>query len=822
MIRTKLGKLNIKNKPSKPLAQFDKEIPTSKYIPIKFFIAPDIFVTEKGELGTVIKLQGIPFEVQDTSDLNFLQNKLGFLIQQLGDEYAVYVTTYRHQQSTELAGVYPDGFIKDFTRAYYAQFNNATLFVNDIYLSILFKAGSSKTQKRLAWLDKIIHQQDPDALREWHEGRLRQFRSVLTNVVTLLEPYSAQVLGCKTSDNTDELQTAELLTFLSILVNGEGRDYTYPLEDIATFVPEKRIYFGKSTLHFKGQGKEDDVFGAILSIKHYAAQTTPGFLNEMLRLPFETITTHSFLSLEKNHAMDLIERQKRRLIVTGDAAHSQIVELEHAKDDLASGRITFGFHHNTVLVLARDLKSLEEHIAHVIKIYQSKRLSIIRETLNLENAFWAQIPGNFKHIRRNAVISSNNFSCFSSLHNYYTGYIDRNHLGSALMLAETTSKTPFYFNLHEKASGRKDDLSKGHTLLIGPSNAGKTVILTTIDAMFKKYGARSIIFDRNYGCEIYVRACGGNYFRLEPGKPTGWNPCQLADTPKNRQFLREFIEVLSTGSQTTLNANDINQIAEVVERNFSIPFELRNLSNIASFFRLDFNGLTAFSRYTRLPDRTGRCGDRSYLFDNETDSLNLNNDMLGFDMTHWLSSANETPEELQPISMYLFHRIESNLDGRLTLLYADEGWQLLTSPYWYKKYEEFMVTARKQNLCLLLASQLPAKLAASPIAGALIQGTATQLFLANPKAEEADYMGSFKLIRKEFDIIKNTSPQSRLFLIKQGHEAAVVKFNLTGLEPYIAVLSGNEKSVALCQQIRSEVGDDPKEWLPVFYARREQ
>ena len=445
---------------------------------------------------------------------------------------------------------------------------------------------------------------------------------------------------------------------------------------------------------------------------------------------------------------------------------------------------------------------------------------IVRESLNLESAFWAQIPGNFKHIRRSAPISTPNFSCFCSLHNYYTGYTDANHLGGALMLIETPSQTPHYLNLHEVASGRKDDLSKGHTLLIGPSNAGKTVIMTAIDAMYQKHGIRSFIFDRKLGCEIYVRAMGGIYNRLVPGEPTGWNPCQMVDTTKNRQFLRDFIAALSTSSFVVLTANDYKQIADVVERNFSLPMDKRNLSNITSFFPLDFSGMEALSRYLRLPDRTGKAGDRAYLFDNDEDELNLNADALGFDLTHWLSDSGQSPDELLPLSMYLFHRMEASFDGRLTGIYLDEGWQFLQQPYWKEKIQEFLVTLRKSNVFLFLATQLPDKLAESSLSSALIQGAATHIFLANPKAREEDYINSFKLSAREFDIVRQASIQSRYFLIKQGQEAAVGRINLNGLEDYLAVLSGNEKSVQLCEGVRHEVGQHPADWLPVFQTRR--
>ncbi|HYF98322.1 MAG TPA: hypothetical protein VD770_05005, partial [Coxiellaceae bacterium] len=408
------------------------------------------------------------------------------------------------------------------------------------------------------------------------------------------------------------------------------------------------------------------------------------------------------------------------------------------------------------------------------------------------------------------------FSCFCSLHNYYSGYINQNHLGSALMLTETPSKTPLYFNLHEKASGRLDDLPKGHTTIIGPSNAGKTVLLTTIDAMFQKYSIRSYFFDRNYGCEIYIRAVGGHYHRLVPGEVTGWNPCQLEDTPKNRHFLAEFLTALCTSSQNSLTPSDLNQITEVVERNYSLPLERRNLSTIASFFRLDFSGLESLSRYCKSTNRNGKSGDRSYLFDNEQDNFNTSASSLGFDMTHWLSDVGDPPDELLPISMYLFHRIDEHLDGRLTGLYLDEGWQFLNQPYWQKKLDEYLVTWRKRNAFLVFASQLPDKVAASSLGPALIQGSATNIFLANPKAQEADYCDSFKLSQREFELIRSTPIQSRYFLMKQGHEAAMTRFNLQGLEHYLKVLSGNDRSVQRCTELRNQFVDDPACWIPHF------
>lgn len=812
-----IGKLSRDKTVSEQL--FDREVKSSKHIPLRYFATPEIFTTKQGALGAVISLAGLAFEVKDHSELNQLQQSFAFALQSLGDDYAVYITSHRHQAITDLEGNYPEGFANDFYQAYSAQFNSASLFVNDMYLTIILKAGDTTIKKGLNFVERLQVRPNKEGFLRHMEKQQQKFKTALTNLLVQLRAYSPKLLGENRIENG--LPEAEPLRLFSIVLNGEEGRLTYPHQDIARFIATKRLFFGTDTIHFKGNGngKEDNYFAAILSIKTYAAKTNPGYLNSLLCVPFPIISTHSFLTLEKNQALKIIDTQLKRLISTKDAAYSQLDELTIAKDDVMSGRISFGYHHNTVMVIAGTLDALEKNVAEVIKCYKDQRLAVVRETLNLESAFWAQLPGNFRYIKRKSMISSTNFSCFCSLHNYTSGYRHQNHLGGALMLVETRSRTPFYFNIHEKASGKKNDLSKGHTTIIAPSNAGKTVIMTAIDCFFQKYGVTSFFFDRQRGCEVYVRAMGGQYHCLMPGEITGWNPCQLSDTPKNRKFLRDFIEVLATTDTQLLSATDVNQIAEVVDRNFSLLFEKRNLSTITSFFRLDFNGLSALSRYVRLPDRTGRSGDRAYLFDNDADTLNFNAKTMGFDLTHWLSDTSEKNDELLPISMYLFHRIESCLDGRLVNVYFDEGQQILNHPYWENKIDDWLVTWRKLNANLLFGTQFIDKIAKSKLASPLIQGSATNIFLANPKAQEQDYIESFKLTPREFDIVKTLVPQERYFLVKQNHESAIVRINLFGLEKYVAVLSGNITSVDYCETLRAERGDEPSTWLPAFYER---
>lgn len=800
---------------------FDRENRISKHFPIKLLLTPEIFLTADGEIGCVIALNGIPFEVTGNNQLRRFQQALGFALQQLENNTNIYMTTHRNHAPAQLEGDFPEGFVKDFMKAYQQQFAHRKIYQNSHFLTlVLCPPAIKKVTTRFIRKKTLLAEN-----KENHDKQIKILKTQMDQVVRSLEEYGPVVIGKNHSS-----KKADLLRFFSIFVNGYARDFAYPYQEVASFIAEKRIFIGADTIHFQGISKNDahyNRYGAILSIKHYHAKTSLGLLGDLLALPFEFISTHSFLPITLNESQKRIKKQINRLESVEDAAISQIDELAIAMDDVASNRIKFGQHHNTLLVLSDSLDELDKHITKVVAVYQRHNLVVVRETLNLEASFWAQIPGNFKHIRRQALINNQNLTTYQPLHNYYTGYRDQNHLGGALLLLETPSKTPMYFNIHQKGSGRKNNMTRGHTIIIGPSDAGKTVILATIEAASKKYRTRSFIFDRLRGLENYVRAVGGQYYALVPGQLTHFNPCQLGDTQKNRQFLRDLIKICSQSELAPLTAADYTEIANVVERNFTLPFEKRQFSNIASFFTQSFTGLNAFSRYLRFVDQSGKPGDLAYLFDNPTDLLNLNNDTIGFDLTHWLKDHGEPPAELLPLSMYLFHRMEETFDpdnnpeNRPTGIYLDEGWQFLQHPYWSLRIQEYLVTLRKMNVFLLISTQQADRIAHSPIASSLLEGMATKIFLMNADAKPEHYQGAFSLSDRELEIVQEDLHRcslngTRYFLIIQQRGAAIAGLNFQGIEHFLSILSTNSASGQRVESLRTQWGDDPTEWVPIF------
>jgi type IV secretion system protein VirB4 len=134
--------------------------------------------------------------------------------------------------------------------------------------------------------------------------------------------------------------------------------------------------------------------------------------------------------------------------------------------------------------------------------------------------------------------------------------------------------------------------------------------------------------------------------------------------------------------------------------------------------------------------------------------------------------------------------------------------------------ENKLVTIRKQDGFLIMGTQMPGQVIKSPIADAIIQQTATKIFLPNPEADRDEYVNGFKLTEREFQIIKDFGEKSRLFLVKQGGNSVVAEFKLRGFDDELAVLSGNTATSSLVERLVAELGNDPARWLPEFHRIR--
>lgn len=771
-----------------------KEKPVGAHLPWSHQVDSHTIATHDGRLMQFIRVAGLPFETADSDELNYRADLREAMLQALGgSRFAITHHIIRRQIDPDLPGSFPDEFSRRLNARWSERLATRELFVNDLVLGIIRRPFQGKA----GLVDQVgrLFRRLPDQGKAERANDLRQLNTASEAVLSALSNYGPERLAAYEIDGT---VCSEPLEFLSALVNGEPGQVRSPEADLRHYLPQRRISFGDDLVELGPTGHSQRRFAAMLSIKDYPSATTPGMLDDVLRLPIAMTVTQSFALIDRDPALGRMNLALRRMKSAEDEALSLRDGLAAAKDEVAAGRAVYGEHHTTVAVHGDSPDEVDNAVAEVSAALADLGIIAVREEIGLESAFWAQMPGNFHYIARKALISSRNFASFASLHNFASGTADCNHWGSAISLLETTAAGPYFFNFHH------GDL--GNFTIIGPSGSGKTVILNFLLAQARRLDPRIIFFDKDRGAELFIRAIGGTYDRLHPDQPSGLNPLQLDDTPTNRQFLTQWLAMLAGGA----DSEELESITDAIDANFALLIEERRLRNLVQLLRGQRRPVTT-DLYARLKPWWGK-GSRAWLFDNERDKTDLASRVVGFDMTAIL----DDPTARTPVMDYLFHRVEERLDGTPTIITVDEGWKALDDDVFVMRIKDWEKTIRKRNGIVGFATQSAQDALESRIASAVIEQAATQIFTVNPKAKAEHYCDGFGLTEHELGLIRTLPDSARCFLIRHGTESVVVRLDLSGEKELLTILSGRETSVRRLDEIRATSGDDPAKWMPIL------
>ena len=600
-----------------------------------------------------------------------------------------------------------------------------------------------------------------------------------------------------------------------------------PTAPVADVLATSRLLFGTEAMEYRTPSESR--LAAFIGIKEYPTPTSPGVLNRLLTAPFPFVLTQSFAFLPKSTAQGLLSRQYHRMTNAGDLAVSQAEALKAALDQLSGNEFVMGDHHLTLQVLTEavaaedtshgeaSIRALNESVALARTWLGETGMVVAREDLAMEAAFWAQLPGNFGFRPRKAPITSRNFAGLSPLHNFPVGRATGNHWGEALALFATSARSPYYFSLHASDPREADGGSRrdtGHTFICGPTGSGKTVFLGFCVAMLAKAGATQVIFDKDRGLEILVRALGGAYAPLKYGQPTGFNPLALPDSPMQREFLRVWLRALVARPGQALTVREEADLEQALLGTLALePTSSRRLSRLIEFLdSTDAEGMYArLARWCEASD-----GEYAWVFDGaETrgEEWLAHGAVVGFDVTEFL----ESPAIRTPITLYLFHRVRQALDGRRLVVWMDEFAKLLGDPAFEGFARDGLKTWRKLNAVAAFATQSPSDVLASPIARTLVEQTPTKVLFPNLEAQRAEYVDGFGLSEREFELIgRELTPGSRRFLVRQGMQGVVCELNLRGFDYELAVISGRTENVQWMERLAAEFGADPDLWLPRF------
>lgn len=735
----------------------------SAHLPFSARITPHVVSTRGGDYMSTWSIAGLSFEGLSDAEAYARMEALNLLVRSLSNgKYAFWVHRIRRLTSDALE--VPDaGFPHVLLKKYYDKLAGGGLMSTEIYLTVVHRPLPQRASGVLGKIGRTL----ADLAHE-QAAVLDLMENLHQQVCRTLEAYGPVRLG----DYQHEGRAfSRQLEFYAYLVNGHW--CRIPVKDLPLYkyLPMARILFGNEIMETRSsQGAS---YSAFIDIKDYADFSQPGILNTMLGLPYEYVETHSFSPMNALEAKATLTLQRNRMISSNDNSVSQLTQLNDALDGVASGNFTLGEYHYSMQVRAATPDGIKAARSAAIEALQSAGFLAVAIDLVIDHAFFAQLPANWRARPRSAHLSSRNFAGLCSMHNFTLGKRSGNPWGEAVTILRSPAAQPVYFNFHQSAPGEN---------AFGYSALGN--------------------------CQIIGQSGGGQYLSLERGKPTGFNPFKMAPTEQNMLFWDDLVKFCTLIPSAPHSPREEAEISHAVRAVALLPAPMRGFAAVLQ----NLPNVDANSVAERLR-KWCQDGPLGWALDCDDDALAFGAARTyGFDYTELLDDMQTCPA----IMMYLMFRVESLIDGRRFAFFMDEYWKALSVPYFEDFARNKQKTIRKQNGFGVYMTQSPSDTLRSPIARALIEQTATFIFLPNPTADRGDYVDGFKLSDTEFELVRSLGEGSRMFLIKQGASVSIAMLDLKGFGDELKILSGTTANVATLERLRAHYGEHPDQWISHF------
>ncbi len=557
-------------------------------------------------------------------------------------------------------------------------------------------------------------------------------------------------------------------------------------------------------------------FVQVVAIEGFPLESTPGILTALGEQPCEYRWSSRFIFMDTHEAVAHLDkfRKKWKQKIRGffdqvfntnsgnvdQDAMSMVADAESAIAETNSGLIAQGYYTSVVVLMDEDRDKLETAARSVEKAINRIGFTARIETINTQDAFLGSLPGHGVENVRRPLINTMNLADLLPTSTIWTGsnfapcpmYPP---LAPPLMQCVTHGATPFRFNLHIR------DL--GHSLMFGPTRAGKSTHLGIIALQFLRYEGMSVYaFDKGMSMYPTTKAVGGNHFSVAADdSKLAFCPLQFLGTKGDRAWAMEWIDTILALNGVITSPGQRNEIGNAI-------------------MSMHESGARTLSEFVlTIQDESIREGIKQYtvdgmmghLLDAESDGLSLSK-FTTFEIEELMNLGEKFA---LPVLLYLFRRIERSLVGQPAVIILDEAWIMLGHPVFRDKIREWLKAFAKKNCLVLLATQSLTDAANSGILDVIVESTATKIFLPNVYARDEDTAALYRrmgLNTRQIEIIATAIPKRQYYCVS---EAGRRLYDLA-LGPLALAFVGatDKESIATIQRLEAKFGDDwTHEWL---------
>lgn len=757
----------------------------SDLLPWALLVAPGVVLNKDGSFMQSIRFRGPDLESSTEAQLVSATARLNNALKRLGSGWAVFVEARRQQ-----AMAYPEeGHFPDAV-SWLVDAERRDLFIREEehYESVYFLSFQYLPDREaVSKLSKYFISSEEDSEQDYHKS-LDFFTGNVRRVFDILKDFMYEV------EFLDDDQT---LTYLHSCISEKKHKVKKP--DIPVYLDS---ILADTPLVGGLEPKLGDLHLRTSSIMAFPSSSVPAILDALNHLPIEYRWVTRYIPMDKldaekvlknyrrqwfskrkgmmNIVTEVFSKQESAIVDTAAVRKSQ--DADEAIQELSDDHVSFGYFTATVTVWDADKETAHEKMREVERVINGLGFTVVTETINSVEAWLSSLPGHVNSNVRMPLIHSLNLAHMIPFSALWAGPRQNEHLKAPpLMYTRTTGNTPFRLCNHIG--------DVGHEMIIGPTGAGKSVLMNLMAMQFLRYDdAQVFIFDKGGSFLVSTYGVGGHYYQVGSVQSEGlvFQPLAHIDQNSERVWAQDWLCGLMRNENIEITPDTKDVIWEALTNLSNVPKEQRTLT-----------GLKAL-----LQDSTLRQAIDTYCLGGPYGEI-LDADTEVFYESNWqcfeMEDLMQIPDVVAPVLSYIFHVLEKRFDGKPTLMILDEAWLFLDHPIFEAKIREWLKTLRKLNVSVVFATQSVDDTLNSKIASALIESCPSRIYLPNDRALEPNVRSSYEqlgLNDRQIQILAGSIPKRQYYF--ESHKGNSL-FDL-GLGPiglaFAAASSPQEKKKA--------------------------
>ncbi|MFS0771226.1 conjugal transfer protein TrbE [Sphingomonas sp. 1P08PE] len=730
------------------------------HLPWAALVAPGVILNKDGSFQRTLRFRGPDLESATEAELVSICARANNILRRFGSGWALFFDAERRPAPGYAASDFPDAaswLVDEERRAAFEA--EGEHFESRYHLTLTWLPPADATER--AGRSFVEQPEGQSPARDWRTA-LAGFVSETERVLDLFAGFMPEV---------EALDDTDTLSFLHGTISSRRHRVA---------VPATPMYLDALLADTPLVGGLAPKLGhqhlRTVTLLGFPMLSRPGLLDALNHLDFGYRWVTRFIALDKidaTKALTKLRRQwfnKRKSIAAllreviyneptqllDSDADNKVIDADVALQALGGDHVAFGYLTVTITVADTDQSRVDAKVRAIERVVNGLGFAVKREEINAVEAWLSSLPGQVYANVRQPLVHTLNLAHLMPLPAVWAGPSRNAHLsGPPLLHAQTAGSTPF------RVSSHVGDV--GHMLIVGPTGAGKSVLLSLMAMQFRRYrDAQVYIFDKGRSARAATLAMGGEHHALGVGavasaqdrSELAFQPLAAIDDPAVRAWALEWIVSLFAQEKVAVTP-EVKDIAwSALGSLAGVPAAERTLTGLSLL--LQSNALrTALAPYT-LEGPYGR------LLDAAEQRLSFA-DVHCFETEDLLGQASA----VAPVLTYLFHRLEERFDGRPTLLILDEAWIFLDHPLFAARIREWLKTLRKRNVAVVFATQSLADIAGSSIAPAIIESCPQRILLPNDRAAEPQSRAAYErfgLNERQIELIGNAIPKRQYYL----------------------------------------------------------